>query len=140
MSRSRFVTASSRCARSEIDRAQPSARNHSTPASKDAASGRIERLTENVEVGESGPSFSSDGKWVAYTAPDNTERYSMTNGRIYIRAVSDRGKPFRKLDGGFAVLDCPSREAAEEWAARIAAACRCAQEVREFMPDPKVGN
>ena len=25
----------------------------------------------------------------------------MTNGRIYIRAVGDRGKPFRKLDGGF---------------------------------------
>ena len=25
----------------------------------------------------------------------------MTNGRIYLRAVGDRGKPFRKLDGGF---------------------------------------
>ena len=25
----------------------------------------------------------------------------MTNDRIYIRAVGDRGKPFRKLDGGF---------------------------------------
>ena len=23
---------------------------------------------------------------------------------------------------------------------KIAAACRCAQEVREFMPDPEVGN
>ena len=45
-----------------------------------------------------------------------------------------------KLDGGFAVLDLPSRAAAEEWAARIAAACRCAQEVRAFMPDPAVGN
>ena len=67
----------------------------------DAASGKIERLTENVEVGESGPSFSPDGRWVAYTAPDNTQKYSMTNGRIYIRAVGDRGKPFRKLDGGF---------------------------------------
>jgi len=45
-----------------------------------------------------------------------------------------------RLDGGFAVLDVPSREAALEWAAKIAAACRCAQEVREFMPDPAVGN
>ena len=44
------------------------------------------------------------------------------------------------LDGGFAVLDLPSRDAALEWAAKIAAACRCAQEVREFMPDPAVGN
>jgi hypothetical protein len=32
------------------------------------------------------------------------------------------------------------REAALEWAAKIAAACRCAQEIREFMPDPAVGN
>ena len=24
--------------------------------------------------------------------------------------------------------------------AKIAAACRCAQEIREFMPDPAVGN
>ena len=46
----------------------------------------------------------------------------------------------KKLDGGFAVLDLPSREAALEWAAKIAAACRCAQEIREFMPDPAVGN
>ena len=46
----------------------------------------------------------------------------------------------KELDGGFAVLDTPSREAAVEWAAKIAVACRCAQEVREFMPDPAVGN
>jgi hypothetical protein len=25
-----------------------------------------------------------------------------------------------------------------EWAAKIAAACRCAQEVREFGPDPEL--
>lgn len=42
--------------------------------------------------------------------------------------------------GGFAVLDLPSREEALEWARRQAVACRCAQEVREFMPDPMVGN
>ena len=45
-----------------------------------------------------------------------------------------------EFDGGFAVLDLPSRDAALEWAAKMAAACRCAQEVREFMPDPAVGN
>jgi dipeptidyl aminopeptidase/acylaminoacyl peptidase len=67
----------------------------------ETATGSIERLTTNVEVGESGPSFSPDGRWVAFSAPDNMQRYSMTNGRIYIRAVADRGKPFRKLDGGF---------------------------------------
>lgn len=40
--------------------------------------------------------------------------------------------------GGFAVVDVPSREKALEWAAKIAVACRCAQEVREFVPDPTV--
>ncbi len=40
--------------------------------------------------------------------------------------------------GGFSIVDVPSREDALEWAARIAVACRCAQEVREIMPDPTV--
>jgi hypothetical protein len=46
----------------------------------------------------------------------------------------------KEFNGGFTVLDVPSREAALEWGAKIAAACRCAQEIREFMPDPAVGN
>jgi hypothetical protein len=40
------------------------------------------------------------------------------------------------LSGGFTILELPSREAALEWAAKIAAACRCSQELREFMFDP----
>jgi hypothetical protein len=46
----------------------------------------------------------------------------------------------KELDGGFTVLDTPTREAAVEWAAKIAAACRCPQEIREFAPDSAVGN
>jgi hypothetical protein len=42
--------------------------------------------------------------------------------------------------GGLWVVDVPSREQALEWAAKTAVACRCAQEIREFMPDPAVGN
>ena len=42
--------------------------------------------------------------------------------------------------GGFCVVDVSSREEALKWAAKIADVCRCAQEVREFMPDPAVGN
>jgi hypothetical protein len=38
--------------------------------------------------------------------------------------------------GGFAVVDVPSRADALEWAAKIAVACRCAQEVFELLPDP----
>ena len=38
--------------------------------------------------------------------------------------------------GGFSIIEVPSREEALEWAAKIAVACRCAQEVREIMDDP----
>lgn len=42
-----------------------------------------------------------------------------------------------ELDGGFCVLELPSREVAVRWAAKIAGACRCAQELREFGYDPE---
>lgn len=40
--------------------------------------------------------------------------------------------------GGMTIVDVPSRDEAIAWGAKIAAACRCAQEVREYMPDPAV--
>ncbi len=43
----------------------------------------------------------------------------------------------KDFDGGFCVLELPSREAAVQWAARIAKACRCSQELREFGDDPE---
>jgi hypothetical protein len=43
-----------------------------------------------------------------------------------------------QLWGGVTIIDVPTREAALEWAAKIAADCRCAQEVREFMFDPLI--
>jgi len=42
--------------------------------------------------------------------------------------------------GGFSVVAVPSREEAHEWAAKIAVACRCGQEVREFVPHPAMDN
>ena len=42
----------------------------------------------------------------------------------------------KEVIGGFAVIDVSSREEALKWAAKIAVACRCAQEVRELLPDP----
>jgi hypothetical protein len=51
-------------------------------------------------------------------------------------AVEVGAYPGSRLTGGFAVLELPSREAAEAWAAKLAAACGCAQELREFMYDP----
>ena len=39
--------------------------------------------------------------------------------------------------GGFSIIEVASREDALAWAARIAVACRCAQEVREIGYDPE---
>ncbi len=51
--------------------------------------------------------------------------------------VTDGPYPETKaVIGGFSIIDVPSREEALAWAARIAVACRCAQEVREIMYDP----
>lgn len=43
----------------------------------------------------------------------------------------------RTIEGGYTILELPSREAAVSWAAKLAAACRCEQELREFMADPR---
>jgi len=51
-------------------------------------------------------------------------------------AVSREIYPGSHLNGGFTVLELPTREDAVEWARKIAVACRCAQELREFMYDP----
>jgi hypothetical protein len=52
--------------------------------------------------------------------------------------VAEGGYPWAPaLNGGFTVLELPSREAAIAWAARIAKACRCGQELRVFAFDPQ---
>jgi hypothetical protein len=53
-------------------------------------------------------------------------------------AVAEGGYPWAPaLNGGFTVLELPAREEAVAWAARIAKACRCKQELRVFMFDPE---
>src|SRR5947209_19483825 len=49
--------------------------------------------------------------------------------------VADASKSKPHIGGGM-IIDVPSREDALEWAAKIALACRCAQELHEVMPDP----
>jgi hypothetical protein len=44
---------------------------------------------------------------------------------------------YPEVIGGFSVVEVPSREEALAWAAKIAVACRCAQEVWELLPDPE---
>jgi hypothetical protein len=52
-------------------------------------------------------------------------------------SVSPEIYPGTVIKGGFTVLELPNREAAEEWARKIAVSCRCSQELREFMFDPQ---
>jgi hypothetical protein len=53
-------------------------------------------------------------------------------------ATAEGGYPWApSLDGGFTILELPSREDAVAWAARIAKACRCAQELRVFGFDQR---
>jgi hypothetical protein len=53
-------------------------------------------------------------------------------------SVAQGGYPWAPpLNGGFMVLELPSRDEAIAWAARIAKACRCDQELRVFGFDPE---
>jgi hypothetical protein len=74
------------------------------------------------------------GVWV-FGAGRESEKASIvaTDG-----TVSDGPYPeANEVIGGFSIIDVPSREQALAWAAKIAVACRCAQEVRELLPDPE---
>lgn len=51
--------------------------------------------------------------------------------------IEEGGYPWAPpLNGGFTVLELPTREEAVRWAARIAKACQCRQELRVFAFDP----
>jgi hypothetical protein len=55
-----------------------------------------------------------------------------TDGTISVGPVPEK----KAVLGGFSIIEVLSRNDALAWAARIAEACRCAQEVREIMFDP----
>lgn len=53
-------------------------------------------------------------------------------------SVAEGGYPWSPpLDGGFTVLELPSKQEAIAWAARLAKACRCDQVLRVFGYDPE---
>lgn len=67
----------------------------------EVATGHVERLTENYEVSEGGFTFSPDSRTMAFSAPDDMTRYTMTENRVYVRQVADRGGSFRKIGTGY---------------------------------------
>ena len=95
------------------------------PAVGDAAHAVIRDAQEAGVWVFAGGVYPHDEVSVRVVAPDGTVTDG-AEGKAYI--------------GGVTIIDVPSREEALRWAAKIAAACRCAQDVREFMPDPAVGN
>jgi hypothetical protein len=76
------------------------------------------------------------GVWVFAGGLHPLEEVSVvaTDGKV------TNGPESKAYIGGLTIIDVPSREEALGWAAKIAVACRCGQDVREFLPDPAVGN
>lgn len=74
------------------------------------------------------------GVWVSGGGLRSQDEASLvgTDGTV----VDGRSPESTRQLGGFAIVDVSTRDEALGWAARIAAACRCAQEVRELVPDP----
>ena len=95
------------------------------PAVADAAHAVIRDAQDAGVWVFAGGVYAHDEVSVSVVAPDGT--------------VTD-GLESKAYIAGVTIIDVPSLDEALQWAAKIAAACRCAQEVREFMPDPAVGN
>jgi hypothetical protein len=73
------------------------------------------------------------GAWIFGAGVTSKEEVSVvgTDG-----TVAD-GAGDKAYIGGFSIVEVPSRAEALAWAAKLAVACRCAQEVRELMDDPE---
>jgi dipeptidyl aminopeptidase/acylaminoacyl peptidase len=65
----------------------------------EASTGKIERLTNNKEIGESALRFSPDSRWIAFSADDDFTYFR--NSRLYLRAVEDAGGKWKKLGSDF---------------------------------------
>ena len=74
----------------------------------------------------------ADGVWI-FGAGIQRQRSTIvaTDGTIADGPVPEK----KAVLGGFSIIEVSSRDEALMWAARIARACRCAQEVREIMFD-----
>ena len=62
-------------------------------------------------------------------------QYLISFGAHAMDHIPDQDAP---AIGGLTIVDVPSREDALRWAAKIAVACRCAQEVRAIGADPEL--
>ena len=77
-------------------------------------------------------------KWGATGRLDGGHQLQGTDTAKTVRGGAVTDGPYPEAIGGYTLVDVPSREEALQWAAKIAVACRCAQEVREIGPDPEL--
>lgn len=77
----------------------------------------------------------SAGVWVFGGALDESIPPARVNadGTVTLGAYPETAR----IEGGYALFELPDLDAAHAWAAKLAAACRCAQEVRAFHFDPE---
>ena len=99
------------------DEEGPAVRDASLAVIQDAKDAGVWVFAEGV--------YPDDEVSVSIVTPDGTVTDGAEN-RVYIAGVT--------------IIEVPSREEALRWATKLAAASRCAQEVREFAPVPTVGN
>jgi hypothetical protein len=95
------------------------------PAVADAAHAVVDEAKDAGVWVFTGGVYPHDEVSVRVVAPDGT--------------VTD-GPESKAYIAGVTIVDVPSIEEALRWAGKIAVACRCAQEVRQFGPDQAVGN
>lgn len=65
----------------------------------DLASGNLERLTQNKEIGESNLSFSPDGRTIAFSASDDFAYFRAS--RVYTRAIEATNGKWTKLGAAY---------------------------------------
>jgi hypothetical protein len=92
-----------------------------------------EELPEVAEAGHAVIQEAKDAGVFVFSGGLDYRQKHATVGRDGV--VTDGPYPESKeLIGGVLIVDVPTFEDALEWAAKTAAACRCAQDVREFFP------
>ena len=65
----------------------------------DLSNNSIERLTTNVDIGESGLSFSPDGQWVAFSAANDFNYFR--DNKLYVRRTTDKGGQWKKYGASY---------------------------------------
>jgi len=65
----------------------------------ETASNRVQRLTQNNDIGESNPAFSPDSRWMVFAASDDFGFFR--NTRVYLGAAGSGPDSLRKLGSDF---------------------------------------